>query len=516
MKRPLIFVFVLITLISPLNAFTAPVEVVFFPDGAKVTEITKVVLKEKGSGTKTGTIYLPHQADPDTLGLSLVDGKGVVEDQQWQQIERQDEEKVKKLKQTLKRLKDERSHIQAHMKSLDIQIQFWQQQAKTKMKTIGDISSLSSVIGKNARRIMEERINLEQSLEELDKQISRVQEELNAVVGKKDTVWAVTVEISGTNKEEVTLKYSYFLKDCGWKSVYRFDGRPKLNSILFSWQGQVWQSSGSDWKNVIVYLANTQPPKGLAPPEIPHWIIQPKKRARVSRSRMAVESKMATEIPVEEKEDESETSTKPQLIQVGTYQVWDTGKRNIPAGTKHRINIAEENWSSEFNYISRPSKTSEVFVQAHLDIPPGKEIPSGEAVFLLDGALVGRSEISLSVGKQNLHFGMTPLVTAKQRLITKKEGETGLLDNKAMYRWEWITELENLYTYPVKVRLEEPRPQSRHERIKIETAGTPPPTEETHDTLVWMFNIPAGKKIEVRNSVTVEAPRDMPLDLGWR
>jgi len=66
------------------------------------------------------------------------------------------------------------------------------------------------------------------------------------------------------------------------------------------------------------------------------------------------------------------------------------------------------------------------------------------------------------------------------------------------------------------VRLEEPQPQSQDERIKLNIKCAPEPVEQNPDTLIWNLDLQAGQKQTLLTTVTLEAPKDMDLDMGWR
>ena len=67
-----------------------------------------------------------------------------------------------------------------------------------------------------------------------------------------------------------------------------------------------------------------------------------------------------------------------------------------------------------------------------------------------------------------------------------------------------------------KVRIEEPVPRNRDERIKIAVKNGPAISEEKNAFWIWMLEVPAGQKKSILTTVSLEAPKEMDLDLGWR
>ena len=67
-----------------------------------------------------------------------------------------------------------------------------------------------------------------------------------------------------------------------------------------------------------------------------------------------------------------------------------------------------------------------------------------------------------------------------------------------------------------ELRIEEPVPQARDERIKLNFRQNPEPAEKDHVQFVWLLDVPAGQKKTIQNNIELEAPGDMNLDFGWR
>lgn len=513
MKRvPLILLIVFLA----VNTQAAPVEVVFYPDNARITEVAKVPIKIEGS-LKKAVITIPGMADPETFTAVVTAGGGVVEDQKWTQTTRQDEEKIKELKKKIEEQREVRFRIQSRIKALDTEIQFWQQQTKTKMKTLGDINSLAATVGRNVNRLAKERLGLDPELEKVDKIIARLQEELSAAAGRKETAWEITLLLSGVSGAEATFRYTYFLRECGWTPLYRLEAQPLKKNIVFSWEAEIWQSSGKDWNNTTVRLANLQPVGGLDPQDIPPWVIKPRPVLAYPQVERSLKARMM-------ERDDRETMSAvevqevalPVLRQSGAYSSWDLGRRSLPAGTRNRVKVLQEHWPAEFTYLARPSRSDAVFVRGVVKFPEPREIPQGVATFLLDGGIVGKRSFRVSSGEETIHFGVDPLVRVKEVLLSKQAGERSFFKDSAVHHWRWRLELENIRPYTVRVRLESPLPQIRDEKIRATVKNDPEAVEKTQDMQIWLLDVPSAGKMQITSSVSIEAPKDMPLDLGWR
>ncbi|HOX16743.1 MAG TPA: DUF4139 domain-containing protein, partial [Smithellaceae bacterium] len=290
MVLPVIFIGLLIL---PRVSWATIKEVTLFPHSAKVEETIKVHFPSASVKKNQVMIVLPPQADPESLIVASSPANRIrIDDIQVKSVTRVDENRIAQLRAQLKKSLNEKREMQARMKALDVQIQFWQAQTKAKTKTIAEADNLSSAIGRNSRKIYSEKNAIETELEKVDKEIKELQDTLNQAAGKSEKAWEVTVTLSGLTQNDSILNYSYTVGGCGWQPLYRLEALPSSNSIIFSWDAEIWQSTGEDWKLALINLATLQPVKTVTPPELPPWIIKPKtaviyKSSRKTKSAIA-------------------------------------------------------------------------------------------------------------------------------------------------------------------------------------------------------------------------------------
>jgi uncharacterized protein (TIGR02231 family) len=502
--------------LTPFNLFAAPVEVTFYPQSAKIKEVQKIRLKTVNGNLRQAVITIPGQADPDTLSTQITNPATLtIMDQTWRQIIPQDDQSILDMRKRLAELKKEQNGLQADIRALDIQIQFWQLQTKARVKTIADAGTMSSAIGKNTKKMIQDKLTLEPLLEDVNKKIKELQESLSQKAGKKETAWEVTILLSGPAAAEATLAYSYTMSGCGWASLYRLEAQPLKKRILFSWEAEIWQSSGQEWRQVDIRLATLQPGTTIAPQDLPPWVIKPRKEVVYKAKRRVMQEKMSDEAEALPAPAASAIAA-PQLSRESSFHVWNLGKRTINAGIKQRLQVQEETWPVEFTHLARPSQTDQTFVRGTVQFQEDKEIPSGTASFMIDGALIGKRSFSLAGREDKIYFGADPMIKTSSVLLSQASGEKSLFSDKQTYRWDWRIEVTNGRSYGVRVLMEEPLPQGRDERIAISVKNSPEASENTPTSQIWLLDIPGGEKRIVSTGVIIEAPKNLPLDLGWR
>lgn len=487
-------------------------EVTFFPASAGIVETVKISAQGAGTGPYPVTLVLPPQADPESLTVAPP-ARVKIEDIQIKSVTRTDEERIARLRAELKKSQSGRKDLQARLQALDVQLQFWQAQTKAKTKSVAEADQLAAAIGKNSRRILADKNALEADLEMIDKKIKELQDQIQQATGKKDKAWEAVVSLSGAAGPDALLRYSYTLSGCGWQPLYRLEAQPSSNRILFSWEAEIWQSAGEDWKQAEIRLATLAPPKTIVPPEWPPWIIKPRTPAAYRPQRTAKSMQAASE--AFDNEDVLVQAAPVEMPRTG-YSLWSLGKKNVAAGSRQRFKIREDTWPAQFLYLARPSLSAQTFLRGKVKLHRPVDIPSGQASFVMDGAMIGKRSFSLTGSEADIYFGASPFVTVTSSIVSDRTGAATLFQNKQTRQWQWVIEAKNTGSTAVRVRIEEPVPQPRDERIKLAYRHKPEPSEKDAAKFVWVVDVPALQKTSIDTSVELEAPQDMVLDFGWR
>lgn len=485
----------------------SPQKAVLFPDSARIWQQKKLPLLTPGQDAHV-QFYLLAQARPETLNVSLDQaGELAIQDVQWKKAEPRETKRIRELRTELQGLRNDQQAGKAESKALAARISFWEEQAAFQDKDLQGLDQLSASIFRNLQQGYSRQASLEQETQDLQEKIQELEKRLQEMTGTEQASWEVTVSLDGSGTtQEVQVLYDYILTDCGWEPIYRIEAKPKQEELLFDWQARAWQSSGQDWQNTQLSLATMQTPRSLDPPQIPDWIVRP--ITEVVRP-MAREDKMLAL-------ETTAPRTAPEIERKGTYSIWHLGPRDLPAGQRPRLKIQQESWPAEFVRLLRPSQGQEAFLQADVHLDEARDIPRGEAVFFWEGAMLGKKEFRFQGRETRIHLGPDPFVTAQLTTRDKKSGARGWLRGKQTYFWDFLLQLENSQDYPLQVRLEEPRPMLRDERIEAEFNFRPEPTDQTESLFIWELELQGGQTQEIEIEIKMQAPEDMDIDWGWR
>ncbi len=504
---------IVLILLFPLCSLATVKEVTLFPHSAKISETAKI--QPQCDKEKCRAVFiLPPQTDLESLVISPAPERlAKIDDVQTKSVQVQDEVRIAELRKQIAGLENEKKKILSKLQALETQLQFWQAQTKAKTKTVADSYKLADAIGKNVQKSSQEKFVAETQMEKTDKKIKKLQEELNQATGHTETAWEVTLTLSGLAQNKIVLSYTYMLGGCGWHSLYRIEALPANNSVSFSWEAEIWQSSGEDWQQVHLNLATLPPIINVNPPDMPEWIIKPRKLYKAARS---IDAAAPVLMQKEGFVEDEMLGAAPTETKNTTYSVWSLGQKNIMAGKRQRLKIKDESWPAEFLFLARPAINPQAFVRAQVTLDKPVEIPPGQATYVIDGAVLGKRIFSFAGSEGTLFFGTSPLVSVTSITLADQSGEKTIFQDKQTKNRQWLIEAKNSGSADIKLRIEEPVPQARDKRIKLNFRQNPEPVEKDHSKFVWLLDVPAGQKKTIQNSVELEAPNDMNIDFGWR
>ncbi len=498
--------FLLLCLALPVAA--EPVRATLFPDSARITETATITPK---NGVLS--LSLPIQADPATLTVTLKQNS--VADIIWLPVEHEDSDQVHALRTKIKKTRGQLQAVASEILSLDGRIAFWQAQPNAEINNPADLTKIADTMGTALASLQRAKFKRDEEKTELERTLARQVEELRRLTGQAHESWLVKIVPENVSPRPVKLKYAYDMAQCGWQPLYRLDARPGEKLVRFSFEAEMWQSSGQNWNNIALSLATTRPRAGLTPPSLSQWIIRPQPQPRPDSLRMVRAKNMAMDMNVmmDESGFAPMAAAEPVEHRAATFSLWDLGKRSLPAGKQPRITITSQSWPAEFEYTLRPSRNPQGFLTAHATPPKTVELPQGQALFLADGMLLGKRPFSLAGNEADLFFGSNPLVTAKMILTASKSGGKGIIGKKQTHLWAWTITATNHTPHLAKILIEEPAPQPRDKRIKLKLTSNPKPKQDDH-TLTWPLTLEPGQSQTIKHQVTMEAPADMPLDMG--
>jgi uncharacterized protein (TIGR02231 family) len=498
---------VLLLALLPTLCWADPVQVVLYPSSAQVTELVSPEVSRRSPGQGLALLTIPAQADPQTVQIEIVKGAAALLDTHWERVQVDEMGEIVELRAELDGHIRHLEGLQAASRAGETEVRFWEAQAGSAAAEIGQAERMASAIHARVSDLMLKRAALERQIKETGEQINELRRKIERLTGDVLRRWQGVISLGNVQDNKVTLKVSYILHGCGWSPLLRLNALPREKRVDFSFDAEIWQSTGTIWDGVDLSLATLRPRQRIDPPALPLWVVQP--RPSALRKGMAAQEMMlaAPEAMADSAVREEEQTT---------FSLYRLGKRTLPPGDRLRITVRAEQWPAVFTHLLRPAQAEETFVQAKVTLDRAVQIPAGTASYLLDGALLGRRTLALAGKELTLSFGSDPLVTGREILVDRNSGSGGIFGRRQTHLWELRVEAVNRRDHAIDLIVEEALPQSRHESISIELKAAPEFTARELDRGIWAMTLKANENATRLLTVRITAPEEMLLDLGKR
>ncbi|MTJ93101.1 MAG: DUF4139 domain-containing protein [Desulfovibrio sp.] len=350
---------------------------------------------------------------------------------------------------------------------------------------------------------------------DLERRLALLKQELQQLPPSGEMGQSVLVTLQKTvSSATLPVRYSYTLRNCGWRAAYSFDAQPdkgKGDTTQVRFMAEVWQFSGMDWADTqLILVSRGQGPREPAP--LPRWVIdsQPQPVAQplakaAPRMMMAADAAMPEAAPAPAAPVVADTT--------GVYASWTLGEKGLPEG-RSRLLVLESEWKTPLQWLARPSTgESRVWLMARPTLPDGQVWPDGQAEFSVDGQGVGTGQFHANGNDTTLYFGADPRVQVTATADVRQRGEKGFIGKSRTWTWGWTYTVRNTRDKAVTVRLERPMPMVVDQGVTVTYRDKPQAQQDAQEHLLfWNVDVAAGGKAEVKHELTLTSPVDIQLD----
>jgi len=471
-----------------------------YPVGATVT-----IEDEAAAGTVS--LRLPYGSDPDSLAIKVADERFRIQDVSLTQVSRTGSPEVLKLKTRLQELTAQHQQAAAALEACEAEQGFWKGALDRDWSSAVEALKLNDAARLTLPRLIRQRQDFKIKVADLEKAIKDLQHEIDQLGGGSDQDWSVQVQLIGPKDARTKLALECYVSQCGYEPSYRLNALPAKNQIEFGYEARVWQKTGSDWNGVRLKLASLRPSSAVNPPELDPWVVYV--RQNLMRAGAMSYKAMPAAAPVAVMEEAASDAAMVVEEQRGTYTEWQVGSVSLPTGPGRLIKISGETWPAEFVYRLRPEQGAQGFLEAAIDLGEGRQLPRGDALYFVEGAMVGRLPFDLAASSSKIYFGTDSLVRCDRKLVDQKTGSKGLVKSSQTYAWHYELKVSNLRRNAVKVLVEEAKPQARDESIRVNLKATPDFSSQDEVKGVWELELAPQTVRKLDYEVKLESPLDL-------
>lgn len=370
--------------------------------------------------------------------------------------------------------------------------------------------------------------------------------------GQRD-LYAAIVPLHAENATKLTIELTYQVSRATWVPVY--DARLNAGadeSLHLTQYGTVRQMTGEDWEGVALTLSTARPAMGSDTRELsPQWVnavpapppgtvetIPPSGdplaqwRQKAEARRLSLESSVAPETeyapvpmvtPIRPQATLSfEARFTPATADNGGYVTEykiPGAARVLSDDSETRLLIGNFEADAAMEVQVKPQLTTEASLIAQIKLKGDAPLLPGTVNLFRDGSYIGSTPITLVQPNEEygLYFGIDDLVKIKHRMLQDENKEEGMISKDNLIERQYVTEIQNLHTSPMKLVVKDIIPSSKNEKVAIDvhkdftTPGYVADAANIKGQLIWKFDMAPQEKKDLKLGWTVTWPKDYRL-----
>ena len=366
----------------------------------------------------------------------------------------------------------------------------------------------------------------------VQKEINRIDREIeNMDVRRVKYRNVAKVKIDVKKSGPIQLDLSYIVTGPSWRPSYDVRANTVQGNLELTYNAEIRQSTGEDWKGVSLKLSTAQPGIGGREPHLSPWFIN-KQQPIVAFDSMAPMSMAKS------------SSRGRQDQMVNTYELREAAEANAPAemsvaGAKvvtgataetfvidrkadvlsdnkvAKVNITKQNFPTVYRYSSVPKLSPHVYLKAKAKNKSDFTLLPGQTSIFLDGAFVANASIDLVPAGQEFwtYLGVDPSVKVERKELGRREETSGIFGKKTVRTvYDNVFKIKNSKSTAIELVVWDQIPISDHEDIKV-ILEEPKYEKDSENlkmsdgkSLEWRFNLKPDEKKDVPFRFAIERP----------
>jgi uncharacterized protein (TIGR02231 family) len=396
-------------------------------------------------------------------------------------------------------------------------------------------------LDKESQQLKAQAEDYAKGTDRLNRQIA----ELSSDQGRHKNVAHVRIAVAQPGT--ITLRLSYQVFGPSWTPLYDIRANTKTGNLAVSYQAEVRQSTGEDWKGVALHLSTAQPGIGGREPAMAPWFITKREPALPAGSNLeaapraraaggagkeqlfnAFGGSVAGALTLGDEREAVRTdkfmrTERAMVVHGGTAETYKIERiTDILSDNKAaKVTITQENFPSTFRHTCVPKYSPFVYLKTKAVNKSDFTFLPGPTAIFLDGAFVANADIDLVPSGQEFwtFLGVDPSVSVERKVLSRRTETTGIFGKKTVRTvYDQIFKLKNSKSTDVDLVIWDQIPISNHEDIKV-VLEEPKYEKESESLkmneqrqLEWHQPLKAGEKRELPFRFAVERPEDVVLE----
>ena len=383
------------------------------------------------------------------------------------------------------------------------------------------------------------------ALEKCDKEIFAnaqttlaVQKEINRIVREIENLNVKRVKYRNVAKVKIDVKksgviqldLSYIVHGPSWRPSYDVRANTAQGNLELTYNAEVRQSTGEDWKGVALKLSTAQPGIGGREPNLSPWFINKQQpivaldaSAPMAMAKSSSRGRQDQMMNAYVAEADSAASPADMEIKGATVVTGATAETFVIDRTADvlsdnkvaKVNITKQNFPTVYRYSSVPKLSSHVYLKAKAKNKSDFTLLPGQTSIFLDGAFVANASIDLVPAGQEFwtYLGVDASVKVERKELGRREETSGIFGKKTVRTvYDNVFKIKNSKSTAIELVVWDQIPISDHEDIKV-VLEEPKFEKDSENlkmsdgkSLQWRFNLKPDEKKEVPFRFAIERP----------
>lgn len=380
-----------------------------------------------------------------------------------------------------------------------------------------------------------ERLKAADAFDELDEKLQKLQKqladlknrlELNILQQEKTSKGKIILQVMNESAGNVLFEIGYLTQMAGWRPFYDLRVSSITSPVGMAYKGQVWQTTGVDWKQVKLKLSSGNPSQHNEAPVLGAWFLTYESdydkymyenryaagtSGYTSNFALKKEGKVAgLQVESNGVPDELEAYITIKENQLNVSFNIDIPYDIASNGKSHSVNLKQLDLPAKYRYYTAPNVEEEAFLLARMGDYSQYNLLPGEANIIFEDMYVGKTMLNTNLTSDtlNLSMGRDRRISVKREKIADKSG-TKFLSSKKEQTFTYEITLRNNKKEKIELMVKDQYPLSTDKEVEIELKQTDG-AEVNAETgiLTWTVDLKPNETKKLRLSYKVRSPKD--------
>lgn len=333
---------------------------------------------------------------------------------------------------------------------------------------------------------------------------------------------SVVAEAAGT----ATIDLHYLSYSAGWYATYDIKATDIAQPVRLTYKANIWQSSGIDWKDVLLTCSTGNPAIGNNAPQLTTWYL-------TYYNYMYEERDAVKAVAAESRMDDVQEDLNSYLGNAPVSADYSSGytvqqqtltnmefeiklKYNIPSdGKSHLVALQDKMLDADYNYLIVPKLDNDAFLVAKITGWEDAGLLPGNANIYFKNSLVGKTSLNTLTLDDTLSISMgrDQSIEVARKALKEKSSDKFIGQNREVEMVYEIT-VRNNKAIGIDMVVMDQVPISQDESIKVELGDLGKASlEEYTGFLTWRDKVPSKGKKTYQFGYTVTYPKDKIIQL---